>query len=647
MDCGNIRNFCVIAHIDHGKSTLADRFLEITGTIEKRKMRDQVLDRMELERERGITIKMKPVRMIWRPKDVASVFSNSEQNGGVLAKKNEANSVDASSGHYDFYVLNLIDTPGHIDFSYEVSRALKAVEGAILLVDATQGIQAQTLSVLEMARQQNLVIIPAVNKIDSPLARIAEVKADLVKLLGVSTGNIFEVSGKTGQGVSELLAAVVKTVPPPVNIELKQVINAPHSSINKTPQSEIFSQGLIFDFQYSNHTGVILYVRVTAGEIRKKDVLRLLAGKVKFKPVEIGVFGSSETPVDKLINGEIGYLVTGIKEPGIALVGDTVTLDQRPAPALSGYHRPTPVVWASVYPASQNDFNALRQAIARLRLSDSSFVYEEESSGILGRGFRSGFLGMLHLEIIIERLKREFNLNLIVTTPSITYEVTNRTGKIITVYSSINFPDYGEISTVREPFINVKIITPAEYLGELTRLFYAHEVEVSATENLSDNRVEITATMPLRELMRGFFDNLKSATKGFGSLSYKISGLREAAVVKLELLVAGETIPAFTRIVARRLLEIEAEAAVEKLYKILPRQLFTTKIQAKALGRIIASRTLPALRKDVTGYLYGGDITRKKKLWEKQKAGKKRLKERGRAHIPEEVFVKMMKIDFS
>ncbi|KKU70503.1 MAG: Elongation factor 4 [Parcubacteria group bacterium GW2011_GWA2_47_21] len=629
MGLENIRNFCVIAHIDHGKSTLADRFLELTGTIEKRKMQDQVLDSMELERERGITIKMKPVRMIYKGNHAENLSSKSKiLNKSQYSNPNFPKSLEIRVSSLGFagseFILNLIDTPGHIDFSYEVSRALKAVEGAILLVDATQGVQAQTLSVLQMAREQGLAIIPAVNKIDSPLARVVDVKADMAKLLHVAEGEIMEVSGRTGQGVPELLEEIIGKVPPP-----KQT-------------GENF-QALIFDFQYSNHTGVILYLRVMAGEVNKRDALRLIAGKARFIPIDLGVFSPKEMPTETLSAGEIGYIITGIKEPGIATVGDTVTSDKNPALALPGYGKPAPVVWASVYPESQDDFNALRQALARLRLSDSSFAYEEESSGVLGRGFRVGFLGMLHLEIITERLRREFGLKIIVTTPSISYEVTDRAGRQKIAYSPIHFPDHGEVVSVREPWAAVQIIAPADYLGNVMQLFYEHEAVVGVTENLSDNRTEVEARMPLRELMRNFFDELKSATSGYGSLSYKIQGEEMADVVKMEILVAGESVPAFARIVSRRRLETEAEASVEKLHKILPRQMFATKIQAKALGRIISSRTLSALRKDVTGYLYGGDITRKRKLWEKQKEGKKRLKERGKVNIPEEVFVKMMR----
>jgi len=630
------RNFCIIAHIDHGKSTLADRFLELTDTIEKRKMTDQVLDRMELERERGITIKMKPVRMIWRSPNHAEVPIS---NIPYPNKKNQKSNLEIGNSEF---ILNLVDTPGHIDFSYEVSRALRAVEGAILLVDATQGVQAQTLTTLEMAREAGLTIIPVVTKIDSPLARIAETKTEVAKILNCQPTEILEVSGKTGQGVAQLLKAIIDRIPPP-------------RSFGK-PKERGF-RGLIFDFKYSNHTGVCIYLRVFDGKISKKDKLAFAAGQRKFAPIDIGVFTPMETPTETLGAGEIGYITTGIKEPGIALVGDTIISADSPRgeagknlPPLEGYLAPKPVVWASIYPESQparrggaDDWNNLRQALERLRLSDSSFTHEEESSGVLGRGFRCGFLGMLHLEIVAERLRREFNLSLVVTSPSITYEILDKKNKKRVVYSPNQFPADGEIQKIYEPWAKVKIITPADYLGEIIQLAHRHEATVDQSETFGENRNSLELAMPLRELMRDFFDEIKSVTSGFASLSYKIIEPREADVTKLEILVAEESVPAFARIVSRARLQEEAEAAVEKLYKILPRQLFTTKIQAKTIGRIIASRTLKALRKDVTGYLYGGDISRKRKLWEQQKEGKKRLKERGRINIPPAVFLKMIK----
>lgn len=586
-----IRNFSIIAHIDHGKSTLADRMLEITHTVEARKMREQVLDSMDLERERGITIKMQPVRM-----------------------------------QFGEYILNLIDTPGHIDFYYEVSRALKAVEGSILLVDATQGVQAQTLTTLGMARELGVTIIPVISKIDSPLARIKEVKTEISSVLGVSEDDILECSGKTGEGVEELLRKIVERVPPP----------AP-----EFPDVKSF-RSLVFDFQYSNHRGVIVYVRVTDGEVRKNDTLLFSVAGETFTALEVGTFSPEETPKEKLAAGEIGYIVTGIKKPGIASVGDTVTLAKHPLPALHGYMSPKPVVWASMYPESQDDFPSLRLALGRLKLSDSSLVFEEEASGTLGRGFRCGFLGMLHLEIISERLRREFNLELIVTTPSITYEVELKNGKKVMVYSPAFFPDDGDVVGIREPWVTAKIITPGEYLGPVLQLFYDHEAEVGDTETLS-NRTSVTVLMPLREMMRNFFDELKSASSGYASISYEITGMRDADVTRLDILVADEVVIAFSRVVSRRRVEEEAEKAVQKLHKVMPRQQFATKIQGKALGRIISSETLSALRKDVTGYLSGGDITRKMKLLEKQKRGKKKMKSHGTVTIPHDVFLKMMR----
>lgn len=592
----NIRNFSIIAHIDHGKSTLADRMLEITNTVEKRKMREQVLDSMELERERGITIKMQPVRMRYQYKG-------------------------------EEFELNLIDTPGHIDFSYEVSRALKAVEGSLLLVDATQGVQAQTLTTLEMAKSSGLTIIPVLSKVDSPLARIDDVKKEIVALLGCSLGDIIETSGKTGFGIDNLLGEIIEKIAPP--------------SVEKTSNGEFKS--LVFDFQYSNHRGVIVYVRVFDGEVRKNSSLMFKISNEKFSALEVGIFSPDEKPVESLSSGEIGYIVTGIKQPGIASVGDTVSSLKYLGAPLSGYMTPRPVVWASVYPESQDDFDVLRQGLSRLKLSDSSFSFEEEASGTLGRGFRCGFLGMLHLEIITERLRREFNLQLVVTIPSITYEIEYKNGKKEIVYTPVHFPEDHLIAKVREPWVKIKIITPPEYLGEIIKILYAHETEIGDSENFGEHRSAITVSMPLRELMRNFFDEVKSASSGFGSISYEIGEMREADVVKMDMLVADEIVPAFSKIVARRRIEEEAENSVERLYNALPKQSFVTKIQAKAMGRIIASRTLSALKKAVTAHLSGGDITRKKKLWEKQKEGKKRMKERGKVNIPQDVFLKMMK----
>jgi len=609
MNPEQIRNFSIIAHIDHGKSTLADRMLEITGTIEKRKMQDQVLDSMDLERERGITIKMQPVRMKWSPSD----------RSGASERANE-------------YILNLIDTPGHIDFSYEVSRSLRAVEGSILLVDATQGVQAQTLTTLNMALDSGLKIIPVVSKIDSPLARTEEVTVELCKLLGCNREEVVNVSGKTGEGVAHLLDEIIRRVPSPEAAR----------NFKQAPISDSF-RSLIFDFQYSNHTGVIVFIRVMSGKVSRHDKLQFKIAGRQFEVIEAGIFAPANTPVETLSKGEIGYLVTGIKEPGIASVGDTVSDLKDTMPPLPGYNSPRPVVWASLYPESQDDLALLRQALGRLQLSDSSFTYEEEASGTLGKGYRCGFLGMLHLEIVTERLRREFNLELIVTQPSITYTVELKSGKTITVYSPALFPDDHEITKITEPIVTMKIITPPAYLGGLMKSLYEHEAEVMTSDDFGDNRAILTLRMPLRELMRNFFDETKSISSGYASISYDITEEKVADVVRLDVLVADEPVIAFARVISRKRAEIEAEQMVNKLEKIMPRELFTYKIQAKAFGRIISSRSVSGRKKDAAGTLSGGDITRKMKLREKQKEGRKRLKEHGSVNIPQEVFVKIMR----
>jgi len=596
MDLKHIRNFSIIAHIDHGKSTLADRMLEITHTIETRKMRDQVLDSMDLERERGITIKMQPVRMEYG-------FQGED------------------------YILNLIDTPGHIDFSYEVSRALKAVEGSILLIDSTQGVQAQTLTTLAMAREGGLKIIPVLSKIDSPLSRVEDIKEEVIKLLDCAPEEILLVSGRTGEGVQNLLQAVIERIPAP----------------KETYHGENILRALVFDFKYSNHRGVIVFVRLLDGRVAKGDTLVFSVSGEKFTALEVGTFSPEEKSRDFLSSGETGYIVTGIKKPGIASVGDTITMFKNALPAFPGYMQPMPVVWASVFPENADDFAELKLSLGKLKLSDSAFSYEEEASGSLGKGFRCGFLGMLHLEIITERLKREFNLQLVITTPSITYEVLLNNGKREKIYSPYFFPDDGTIKTVYEPWVELKIITPIEYVGNIMQLLFDHEGEIGETDNFGDNRSSISVLMPLRELMRNFFDELKSTSSGYGSISYIIGEMREANVTRLDLLVADEVVPAFSRVVSKKRAEEEAQLAVEKLAELLPRQMFTMKIQGKALGRIISSRTLSGMKKDVTQHMYGGDITRKMKLREKQKKGKKKMKERGRVNIPQDVFLKMMR----
>lgn len=770
----NIRNFSIVAHVDHGKSTLADRMLELTGTIEPRRMREQVLDRMELERERGITIKMAPVRMVWTYHADRRTDADSSQKGaegdflykdltykirGMLfdvrkklglghkeqiyhnaleiefakaglsfrSRKNISLQYDGKSiGTYqpdfvvedkvlielkalpelarpqteqlrsylkgcnykvallvDFgsrdleikrvvydtaresadsasrlrrsagvsrqiiedgeYILNLIDTPGHVDFSYEVSRALSAVEGVVLLADATQGVEAQTLSVLSVARSLGLAIIPAVSKIDAQNARVADIKSELALLLNCPEESVLGVSGKTGEGVEALLNAVVERVPPPKNAYKAQIAagNASADSALDLRRSANAPSALVFDFGYSDHRGIIVYLRVFGGKVRQGDALTLLAAGEPFTALEVGVLTPDCSPREAFVEGEIGYVVTGIKKPGIALVGDTVTSRKDPAPPLPGYAKPTPVIWASVYPETEANFTRVRLSLERLRLADSSLSYEEESSGVMGKGFRCGFLGMLHLEIVIERLRREFGLKLVVTQPTTVYEVTDTRGHTEEIYSPSRFPDNS--AAVREVWAKVSIITPSAYVGAITQLLYDHEAVQGNTDALPDGKLEMKAEMPLRELMRGFFDRLKSVSSGFASLSYELVGFRDADVVRLDILVAEEPIPAFARIVSRRRVQAEAEALVEKLEKLLPRQLFVLKIQARALGRIVAARRVSALRKDVTGYLYGGDVTRKRKLWGKQKRGKKKLLALGRVDIPHEVFLKVVR----
>ncbi|MFA7193408.1 MAG: translation elongation factor 4 [Candidatus Paceibacterota bacterium] len=598
MDLKHIRNFSIIAHIDHGKSTLADRMLEETKTIDKRKMQDRILDNMELERERGITIKMRPVRMEYN-------FEGQD------------------------YILNLIDTPGHIDFSYEVSRALEAVEGSILLVDATQGVQAQTLTTLETARQRGAKIIPVLSKVDSPLARIDEVVSEVCDLLQCDESEIILTSGKTGIGVPELLAEIIKRVPAPVS---------------KSSDEKDF-RALIFDFQYSNHKGVVVFIRVLDGCAKRAMPMHFkIAGK-DFSGLEVGFFKPDEVATESLQAGEIGYIVTGIKEPGIASVGDTIVRSGSNAEAIPGYDAPNPVVWASIFPESQDDFDFLRQALLRLKLSDASYTFEEESSGTLGRGFRCGFLGMLHLEIITERLRREFKLELVVTLPSITYRVLTKRGELKTIYSPALFPDHGDVAEVEEPWITMRIITPPEYVGDIMQILFKHEAIIGSTENLGTKRNALNIEMPLRELMRNFFDEIKSASSGYASLSYEIGEFKSATVTKLELLVAEEPVVAFTRVVSLMRIQEESEHMVERLAKILPRQMFVTKIQAKAMGKIVSSKTLSALKKNVTAHMYGGDITRKMKLREKQKKGKKKMQSMAKVHIGQDIFLKMMRND--
>jgi len=593
-----IRNFVIIAHIDHGKSTLADRFLELTGTVEKRKMREQFLDMHPLEREKGITIKMAPVRMVWQG-----------------------------------YILNLIDTPGHVDFSYEVSRALACVEGAILLVDATQGIQAQTLANLELAKREHLVIIPAINKIDLPSADIDRTEAELKEVLGGV--RVFKISAKTGEGVEELLGAVAEEVPMP-EVRFK--------SLNASEERPL--RALIFDSVYDSYLGVVAHVRIFDGELRRGERLRFLATAAEAKAEGIGIFTPERTASEMLGIGEIGYIATGIKEPEKVRVGDTITrvkdldkMKSKPEP-LPGYKEPVPLVYASIFPENQDEFEALYEALKKLKLNDASFFFELQEGGGWGRGFRAGFLGMLHMEIVAERIRREYGLKVIFTNPSTALKVKLRHGKTEVIFSATKLPEFYE--TIEEPWVEVEVITPPQFLWEVTALINERQGKILETATLGTERILVKFEASLREIIIDFYDRLKSISKGFASMVYTPSGFRPADLVRLDILVAGEKIPVFSEMVPREKAYTVGRERVKKLKEMLPRELFVVSLQACSQGRILARETLPALRKDVTGYLYGGDRTRKMKLWKKQERGKKKLKSLGRVRIPSEVFWKMM-----
>ncbi len=600
MDQSHIRNFCIIAHIDHGKSTFADRLLELTATVEKRKMKEQLLDQMELERERGITIKLQPVQM-----------------------------------HYEYrgqeYLLNLIDTPGHVDFHYEVSRSLAAVEGAILLVDATRGVQAQTLANLYLAIEQGLEIIPVVNKIDLPNAEVDKVKKEIMHLIGCSETDIFLASGKTGIGVQAVLERVIECVPVPSG-RVDQPLRA-----------------LIFDSVYDTYKGVVAFVRVVDGVVRRDDVLHLIGRVHDSVTVEVGHFAPALTPQPMLVAGDIGYIATGLKTIAHCRVGDTITLQPRereslPVAPLPGYREVKPAVYASLYPTDGEDYAFMRDALEKLKLNDAAFTFEPESNQALGRGFRCGFLGLLHLEIIQARLEREFELIPTITTPSVVYELQlyGQQERIL-LYSPSEMPDPAGIEKIFEPFVALSIITPSEYLGNVMRLAQSIRSEYKNTEYLDEGRIIVSFEAPLIDVIVNFHDELKSASSGYASMNYDLIGYRESDVVKLDILVAGEKIDAFSRLVPARAAQAEGKKTVEKLKNILPRQGFAVALQAAIGAKVIARETISAFRKDVTGYMYGGDFSRKKKLLEKQKAGKKRMKETGRVTIPPKAFLEILK----
>jgi len=591
-----IRNFCIIAHIDHGKSTLADRFLELTGSVAQDKMRPQYLDMMDLEREKGITIKMQPVRM-----------------------------------DYQGYILNLIDTPGHVDFSYEVSRSLAAVEGAILLVDATQGIQAQTLANLDLAKKQNLAIIPVVNKIDSPQAKIEETVEEVADLLNVDKDQIMKISAKTGQNVEELLKMVIEKVPPP-----------------KLSGGEDL-RALILDSKYDQHKGVIAFVRVVDGGIKNGEKIYLLAGKIDGQAKEVGFFKPELRPALELKVGEIGYIATGIKEPGKVRVGDTITKIPNSKSqiseieALPGYLEPKPMVFAGIYPENAEDFEALKIALAKLKLNDAAFTFEPEMKEALGRGYQCGFLGTLHTEIITERLNREFGLRLVISTPQVLYKIINQRGQELLIYSPADWLNSSEIKSVLEPWVKLEIIAPLGYLGAVSEVLKNLEANFIRQEYLGKDKIRFFYELPLRKIIVGFYDNLKSVSSGFASMNYEVLEYRPGDLIKLEILIAGKKEEVFSKIVERKDARKEGSRITAKLKEIMPPQLFAVPLQAAIGGDIIARETISAKRRDVIAPLYGGDYTRKRKLLEKQKKGKKKLEGRADIAIPQEVFLKMFK----
>lgn len=584
----NIRNFCIIAHIDHGKSTLADRFLELTGTIPERRMKEQYLDQLDLERERGVTIKMAPVRMSYD-----------------LNKKP--------------YILNLIDTPGHSDFSYEVSRALAAVEGAILLVDATQGIQAQTLANFHLAEKTGLKIIGVINKIDLKPAQTEQIIKNLADLIGVKPETIYKISGKTGEGVKELLEALIKFLPPPKSYE-----EGPPNKIEKA---------LVFDSFFDNHQGIIASVRIVKGEFSIGQTTKLMAAKTEFKIKELGYFSPELYSASILKTGEIGYIATGIKDPDKLKIGDTIGNE-----LLTGYKEPQPVVFVSFYPEEADDYEELKKSLQKLRLNDSALQFEPDYNEILGRGFKTGFLGRFHFEITAERLTREFKIKTVQSFPSVAYQV-HKNGENFIVTNAQQMPL--EYDSIAEPIIKAAIMTPAAYLGKILQLKDLFRVFSVETKNFGD-RMIVEFTMPLADFFANFDDQLKSVSEGFASFSYEQIGYKKSDLARMEILIAGEVMPGLSRIVPKEKAENIGRQTIEKLKELLPRQQFVQALQASANGRIVARENIAALKKDVTGYLYGGDRTRKMKLWKKQQRGKKRLKEIGRVDIPADVYRKLI-----
>ena len=591
-----LRNFCIIAHIDHGKSTLADRMLQLTGVVDDRSMRAQYLDRMDIERERGITIKSQAVRMPW--------------------------DVDGKT-----YALNMIDTPGHVDFTYEVSRSLAACEGAVLLVDAAQGIEAQTLANLYLAMENDLEIIPVLNKIDLPAAQPEKYTEEIANLIGCDLNDILKVSGKTGVGVDALLDRIIEKIPHPVGNP-----NAP-------------ARAMIFDSVYDSYRGVVTYIRMIDGSLNPREKIQMMSTRAVHELLEIGVSSPEPEPTKGLGVGEVGYLITGVKDVRQSKVGDTVTTNAKPAlEALKGYSEPLPMVFSGIYPIDGSDYPVLREALDKLKLSDAALVYEPETSVALGFGFRCGFLGLLHLEIVTERLEREFGLDLIATAPSVIYEVTLESGKEITVTNPSEYP-VGKIKKVLEPMVRATILSPKDYVGTIMELCQERRGNLIDMQYLGEDRVQLRYSLPLAEIVFDFFDQLKSRTKGYGSLDYEEAGLAEGDLVKVDILLQGEQVDAFSAIVHREKAYAYGVMMTGKLRELIPRQQFEVPIQAAIGARIIARESIRAMRKDVLAKCYGGDISRKRKLLEKQKEGKKRMKMVGRVEVPQEAFIAALSSD--
>jgi GTP-binding protein LepA len=593
----HIRNFCIIAHVDHGKSTLADRLLQLTGTISERDMSEQMLDTMDLEREKGVTIKASAVRMYYTAQDNQK------------------------------YEINLIDTPGHVDFGYEVSRALKACEGAVLVVDATQGIEAQTLANLYQALDADLTVIPVINKIDLPSARPDEVAEDVGALLGIDPLEVIQVSAKEGVNVDQILEAIVTRVPPP-----KDADDAP-------------LRALVFDSHYDSYKGVIAYIRVFEGSFKSTDVLHLFATGANMKPVEIGIFAPGMKPVQALGSGEVGYIATGFKTVHECRVGDTITSAAAPArEPLPGYRTPKPMVFAGIYPVEADDYPELRDSLDKLQLNDASLTFQPETSQALGFGFRAGFLGLFHMEIIQERIEREYDLDVLFTAPSVEYEVVKLDNEVIMVDSPAELPDEG-ILEIREPWMTIEIITPTDYYGPIMELVTKRRGIFKQQEYPAPHRVQLDYEIPLSEIIVDFFDDLKSRSKGYASLDYQFLEYRPDKLQKLEILVNGEPVDALAAIVHEKDAYHKGQRLITRLKDLIPRQLFDVAIQAAAGGRVISRANVKATRKDVLAKCYGGDITRKKKLLEKQKKGKKRLKMVGNVEIPQDAFMAVLKLE--